>query len=106
MPISPAYNASKAAIKVYGEGLRGWLAPQGVGVTVVCPGFVKSEMSDAYPGPTPFLVTADKAAAIINRGLARNSARISFPFPLNLAMWFLALLPPTLSLALQKAFRF
>jgi short-subunit dehydrogenase len=106
MPISPAYNASKAAIKVYGEGLRGWLEPQGVGVTVICPGFVKSDMSDRYPGPRPFLVPADKAAAIIQHGLARNRARIAFPFPLTLAMWFLSILPPALSLALQRIFRF
>jgi short-subunit dehydrogenase len=106
MPISPAYNGSKAAIKVYGEGLRGWLAPQGVGVTVICPGFVQSAMSDDYPGPRPFLVTAERAAAIIKRGLARNRARIAFPFPLALAMGFLALLPPGLSLALQRLFRF
>jgi short-subunit dehydrogenase len=106
MPISPAYNGSKAAIKVYGEGLRGWLAPQGVGVTVICPGFVKSAMSDNYPGPTPFLVPADKAAAIIKAGLARNPARIAFPFPLALAMWFLSILPPAMSLALQRVFRF
>jgi len=106
MPISPAYNASKAAIKVYGEGLRGWLAPQGVGVTVICPGFVQSRMSDAYPGPRPFLVPADRAATIIKRGLARNRARIAFPFPLTSVMWFLALLPPSWSLALQRLFRF
>lgn len=106
MPISPSYNASKAAIKVYGEGLRGWLAPQGVGVTVICPGFVASAMSDAWPGPRPFMVSADRAAAIIKQGLTRNPARIAFPFPLALAMWFLAAVPTGVSLALQKRFRF
>jgi short-subunit dehydrogenase len=106
MAISPSYNASKAAIKVYGEGLRGWLAPQGVGVTVICPGFVKSAMSDAYPGPRPFMISADRAADIIKKGLAGNPARIAFPFPLALAMWFLAALPPAMSLALQRMFRF
>jgi short-subunit dehydrogenase len=39
MPGAPAYAASKAAIKNYGEGLRGWLASDGVKVSVVCPGF-------------------------------------------------------------------
>jgi short-subunit dehydrogenase len=106
MPISPAYNASKAAVKIYGEGLRGWLASQGVGVSVICPGFVQSEMSEAYPGPTPFLISAQRAAAIIQRGLARNRARIAFPFPLTLVMSILALLPPSWSLALQRLFRF
>lgn len=106
MPISPAYSASKAAIKIYGEALRGWLAPQGVAVTVICPGFVKSAMSDLYPGPRPFLTTPEKAAAIIRKGLGRNQARIAFPFPLALSMWFLSILPPGWSLVLQRRFRF
>lgn len=104
MPISPAYCASKAAIKVYGEALRGWLAPHCVGVTVICPGFVESDMSDRFPGPTPFRISADEAAQRIQLGLARNRARVSFPFPLNLSMWFLSILPPTLSLWLQRRF--
>jgi len=106
MPISPAYNGSKAAIKVYGEGLRGSLAPQGIGVTVVCPGFVKSAMSDSYPGPRPFLVSAGTAAALIKKRLERNPARIAFPFPLSLAVWFLSIVPPSVSLFLQRLFRF
>lgn len=106
MPVSPAYNGSKAALKVYGEGLRGWLAPQGVGLTVICPGFVKSAMSDAYPCPRPFIMPPDKAAAIIKKGLAHNRARIAFPFPLNLTVWLLSLLPPSWSLFLQKLSRF
>lgn len=106
MAISPAYNASKAAIKVYGEGLRGWLAPQGIGVTVICPGFVASAMSDAYPGPRPFLVPARRAAAIIKQGLAQNRPRIAFPLPLALGVWLLSILPLSLSLYLQRILGF
>lgn len=106
MPISPAYCGSKAAIKVYGESLRGWLAPQGVGVTVICPGFVKSDMSDRFPGPTPFKMSAEKAARLIREGLARNRARIAFPFPLAFGMRLLSILPPSMSLWLQKLLGF
>lgn len=102
MPISPAYSGSKAAIKVYAEGLRGWLAPQGVKVNVICPGFVRSDMSARYPGPTPFLLDADRAARIIRHGLERDRARIAFPFPLNVGVWALSALPPALSLRMQK----
>jgi short-subunit dehydrogenase len=77
-----------------------------VGVTVICPGFVKSDMSDRFPGPTPFRISAEKAARLIQDGLARNRARVSFPFPLNLSMWFLSVLPPSLNLWLQKRFGF
>lgn len=106
MPISPAYNASKAALKIYGEGLRGWLAPRGVGVTVICPGFVDSAMSQRYPGPMPFKWSAEKAAARIREGLERNRAVVAFPWPLGLAMRLLGWLPTDWSLALQRLFRY
>ena len=95
--LTPAYCASKAALKAYGEALGGWLAPQGIGVTVVLPGFVRSAMSDRFPGPTPFLMTPDRAARRIRDGLERDQPRISFPQPLALGMWCLALLPAGVS---------
>jgi short-subunit dehydrogenase len=102
LPITPGYSASKAAIKSYGEALRGWLAKSGVGVTVVMPGYIKSDMSDEMPGPKPFLLSPDRAAEIIIRGVRRNRPRVSFPFPLNLGTWFLGILPPSISLWILK----
>jgi len=97
MPITPSYCASKAAIKSYGEALRGWLAEDGIRVSVICPGFVESELSAQFFGDKPLMISSQKAASIIIKGLEKNKARISFPFPLNLGMWFLAILPPTIS---------
>ncbi len=91
---APAYCASKAAVKVYGEALRPDLAAQGIGVSVICPGYVRSAMTDTNDFPMPFLMDADKAAAIIQRGLARNAARIAFPFPMYAAAWLCGALPP------------
>lgn len=93
MPVTPAYCASKAAVKSYGEALRGWLAPEGIKVNIICPGFVESDMSDSFHAPKPFMISAEKAARIISRGLRKNHAIISFPFPLNLGMWFISFLP-------------
>lgn len=93
MPITPAYCASKAAIKSYGEALRGWLREYNIKVNVICPGFVESELSAQFKGDKPLMISPEKAADIIYKGLKRNKARISFPFPLNLGMWFLAILP-------------
>lgn len=55
-------------------------------------------LSAAMPGPKPFLWSAERAARTIRTGLERNKARISFPFPLNLGTWFLAVLPAGVSI--------
>ncbi len=106
MPISPAYSASKAGLKIYGEALRGVMASDGVGVTVACPGFIRSPMSDRFPGPKPFLLTPERAAQQLRKAAERNRARVSFPFPLSLGVWFLSILPSSWNLYLQRLFRF
>src|SRR6516164_6491886 len=45
LPYSPGYCASKAAVRIYGEALRSWLAPEGIDVSVVLPGFVETRLS-------------------------------------------------------------
>lgn len=96
-PGAPAYSASKAAVRAYGEALRGSLHRDGIAVSVICPGFVRSRMTDANPFPMPLLMDADKAARIIKRGLARNRARIGFPWPIHFASWLAGALPPALT---------
>jgi short-subunit dehydrogenase len=81
-PGAPAYCASKAALRVWGEALRGEVAAQGIAVNVICPGYVESAMTAVNDFPMPFLMPAEKAAGIIRRGLARNAARIAFPWQL------------------------
>lgn len=93
-PGAPAYCASKAAVRVWGEALRGHLHGAGLGVSVICPGFVRTPMSARNPFPMPFLMDAERAARIIRRGLARNRARIAFPWPLAAAVYLLSALPP------------
>jgi short-subunit dehydrogenase len=97
MPVMPTYSASKAALKAYGEALRSWLAPQGVAVNVVMPGFVDSAMTGQLSVPKPFMMAPERAAYLIRRGLARDRARIAFPFPFSWAAWWLSVLPPAIS---------
>lgn len=91
LPSSPAYSASKAAVRAWGEGLRGWLSTHDVEVSVVCPGFIKTPMTDVNPYRMPFMMEAGRAAAIIAAGLAKNKSRIAFPwqlyFPLQIMSW-------------------
>jgi short-subunit dehydrogenase len=97
LPVTPSYCASKAAVKAYAEALRGWLAAEGIAVNVIMPGYVESAMCRNMPGPKPFLWPPERAARVIRRGLEKNRARISFPFPLNLGTWLLAVLPAEVS---------
>ena len=97
MALTPVYCASKAAVKAYGQSLMAWLKPDGIKVNIVYPGFVKSPMSDRFPAPRPFMLSAEKAADIIVNGIEKNKPSISFPFPLNVGMWYLGTLPTRIS---------
>ena len=104
LPQAPAYSASKAAVRFYGEGLRGALAKNGVGINIICPGFIESRMTAVNPYPMPFLMPADKAAAIMAKGIARNRGRIAFPWLMYVLTGFLGVLPHCLSQAFLSSF--
>jgi len=77
-----SYCASKAAVRIYGESLRSSCAAKDVAVSVICPGFIKTPMTDSNRFPMPFLMSAERAARIIKRGLDANKPRIAFPWQL------------------------
>jgi len=106
LPYSPGYCASKAGLRAYAEALRSGLAPHGVGVTVVCPGFFSSPMTDRWEGPTPFLASGEHAARRIKRGIDRGRSRIDFPWPLVLGMRFCDLAPALIGDRIMRNFRF
>jgi short-subunit dehydrogenase len=96
LPQAPLYSASKAAVRVYGQGLRRLLAPRGVRVTVVCPGFVETPMSASVPGIRPLMWSVDRAADRIACGIVRGEGEISFPWPLAVLARIADALPPSL----------
>lgn len=93
MAISPAYCASKAALVAYCDSVRPLLARDRIGVSVVLPGFVRTAMSDAFPGNKPFMWSPERAATYIRKHLARHRAEIAFPFSLAFGIKLLRLLP-------------
>lgn len=97
LPSSPAYSASKACVRYYGEALRGNLLKHGVSVSVICPGYIKTPMTDVNNFPMPFIMNAEKAAKIISRNLAKGRGRIAFPLSLYLPLWWLACISPRLT---------
>ena len=106
LPYSPGYCASKAGLRAYAEALRPRLAPRGVGVTIVCPGFFNSPMTDRFNGPTPFLASGEAAARIVKRGIDRGRRRVAFPWPLVLGLQFCDIAPAFIGDAILRRFRF
>jgi short-subunit dehydrogenase len=95
-PDSPSYAASKAAIVAFALATRALYHADGVSVSVVCPGFVDTDMTNSYDSVKPFLIGADEAARRIRRGIERRQAVIAFPRRLYFAARFQELLPEPL----------
>lgn len=96
------YAASKAAVRIHGEALRVELRPRGVRVSVICPGFVRTPMTDGAAFPMPMLMEVEDAAAAIRRGLERGRPLIAFPWPIHAGTRLLAALPTTWADALIR----
>lgn len=104
-PQSSTYCATKAALRVQLEGMRVELRPHGIYVTVVCPGFVKTPMTDRNKFYMPFLMEADVAACKIVNAIARRRRVYAFPWQMALFVGLLRALPPWLYDRLIKPYK-
>lgn len=93
LPQAPAYSASKAAMRYYGEALRGFLAPRGIEVSVICPGWIKTGMTANTRSYMPLIMSAEAAARKIRRGLAGNRGCIAFPRRLYYPVLLFSVIP-------------
>ena len=93
LPTAPAYSASKACVKAWGEALRCQLARENIEVSIICPGFVKSRITDQNTCTMPFFMPAEKAASIISRRLTKNRGLITFPWQMRVAISIISALP-------------
>lgn len=96
MPGAPAYSASKAAVRYYAEGLAPGLKKSGVILTVFCPGFIKTPMTDINDFPMPFLMSAEVAADKIHAAMQGRQTRVDFPFIFSSLLKILQLCPRVL----------
>ena len=90
---SEFYCASKAAVTKILEGLRVELHQYNIKVITVKPGFVKTPLTDKNKFHMPMLMSAEKAANIILRGIEKEKPIIAFPMPMVFASWFGGILP-------------
>ena len=93
LPGAGAYSASKAAAIAYLESLRVELHGSGVKVVTVCPGYIRTAMTEINPYPMPFMLEADEAARRIARTIARQKSFAVIPWQMGVVGWLLKRLP-------------
>jgi len=93
LPYAGPYSASKSAVMRLCESLAPELARDGVTLSVISPGFVRTPLTDRNDFPMPWLVEADAAARRIVEGLAAGGFEVRFPRRLAWTMRLLSLLP-------------
>ncbi len=82
LPKSAAYCASKAAVSVFFESLRLDLAPKGIDVTIIHPGFIKTPLTAGRDAQMPFLMELDDAVKKIANAIERRKKSYAFPWQL------------------------
>lgn len=92
LPQGQIYSASKAGVINLAETLRAELAGR-ADVRLISPGFVDTRMTKRNPFDMPFIITPERAAEAIRRGLARRGFEVHFPWQLTRTLKLLQLLP-------------
>lgn len=93
LPRASAYSATKAAMIAMAEALAFDLIDLGVRISVICPGFVRTEATAVNDFEMPFVISAEEAAERIVAGLKKPGFEIAFPRRFELILKTIGLLP-------------
>ena len=96
LPRAEAYGASKAAIRHLLQALRIDLLSEKIDVSIICPGFVQTPLTDLNDFPMPMRITAEESARRIRTGLERRAHEIRYPTLFAVMLRFLGVLPSRL----------
>ena len=102
LPRSLAYGPTKAALINLSETLYLDLHSQGIGVSLINPGFVDTPLTRKNDFAMPALLTPAQAAQAILKGWARGAFEIHFPRRFTWGMKLLRLLPYALFFAATR----
>jgi NADP-dependent 3-hydroxy acid dehydrogenase YdfG len=93
LPTAAAYGASKAAAILMLDALRFDVERQGIAVSVINPGFVRTPLTDRNRFHMPGIIDAPRAADLIVRGLEHRAREIHFPALFSWTLKLLRVLP-------------
>jgi short-subunit dehydrogenase len=84
LPGRVAYSSSKAAVITFMDGLRMELHGTGAHAMTICPGFVKTPMTDVLDHKMPFLVDVEKAVDWMIEAIDRHDRTFTFPWQMRM----------------------
>jgi len=82
LPKSAAYCASKAAMTAYFESLRIDLRDTGLGVTIIHPGFIKTDLTAGRAAKMPYLMELEDGVKKIVSAIEKEKKIYTFPWQL------------------------
>lgn len=97
-----AYGSSKAAVSYLARSLAVDLAPHGIDVSLVSPGFIETPMTDRNDFEMPMKITVEKAATDIIKGLDKRKAHIGTPKVFTFLLGLLSQLPHSIQIWLGQ----
>ncbi len=104
LPGGGAYSASKSAVITYCESLRVEMAPHGIDVVTICPGYIDTPMTRHNAYAMPFLMAPDKFAAAAVRAIEKGASYTVIPWQMGVVAKLLRALPnPVYDWAFSKA---
>jgi decaprenylphospho-beta-D-erythro-pentofuranosid-2-ulose 2-reductase len=86
------YGSTKAGMDAFYTGLTEALRGEGIGVTVVRPGFVHTKMTEGM-SPAPLSTTPEKVAEVVVSAVASRKEQVWAPAPLRAVMSVLRHIP-------------
>jgi short-subunit dehydrogenase len=94
LPGESGYTASKAGLNTFMEGMRIQLRPKNIYISTICPGFIKTPMTEVNDEKDmPWLMDAETAAKIIIKAIGRKTKVLRFPWQTSLLMRVTGILP-------------
>ena len=104
LPKASVYGPSKAALINLAEILYGDLHSKNIGVYLINPGFVRTELTAKNTFTMPALQTPEQAAKAIIHGIQKGKFEIHFPRRFTIILKLLQMLPYRLRFALISRF--
>jgi short-subunit dehydrogenase len=93
IPGRAAYSASKAAVRFFMNGVRQDLRGTGVHAMTLCPGFVRTPLTDKLPGKLPLMIGRDEAVAHMTAAIERRERTVIFPWKVRMLGRLLTWMP-------------